>query len=170
MFKLLITLLIGVLPLSGKPSKAQIRDAFELADAKADSSMMCFSIAYQNLFEKQEEGLKDVEKEFWFKNVEPYLVIAADFMGEAVEAIDSVLPKTINRKDEFWSKAYFDVRQDFELTRKHMEDPSLYKSDYLVVLGGYPSFMSMYLAVIVNNFERVKGDREKLSELIGQLQ
>ena len=170
MIKLLITLLIGVLPLSGKPSKAQIREAFEFADAKADSSMMCFSIAFQYLSEKQEEGLKDVGEEFWFKNVEPYLVLASEFMGEAVESIDSVLPKTINRKDEFWSKVYFEVMQDFELTHKHMEDPSLYKSDYLMVLGGYPSYMHMYLLIIDKYFESVRKDREQLSELILQLQ
>ena len=140
----LLTLLITCLLALSGPDDADILVALGRAEVYAEKASDFYKSMCTYMRGKYDEGETDIGKKDWEETIKPYEKKARMFMEMAQKELQSIIPA--EPKTAFWRDVY-EVYYQWHVSATHLKDMNFYQDEFLKSLGGYPSFLHMYLAI-----------------------
>ena len=163
---LVITLLFLFFPSSDKIAP-EVRNALSRADDQIGQAWTYYVALHDYLMGEYEKGKTDIPRYDWDRKVLPLADKAVVHLDRAIAELDEAMPEKV--KTDFWKKVY-EIWYYLSLDTKNIRGMDFYQSEYLQRIGGYPSFLHMYLAILDGKFRSIEGSRGDLQELLGTRQ
>lgn len=116
-----------------------------------------------------DDGVKEVSKEYWDKNVTPVLLAADKDLSALPERLEAVIPDNINirsndLKDEPWLSVY-DIAGSIEaVDLKRQTD--VFDSEYIMILIGAETYVQMYASLLHTRYGMIERTKSRLQSII----
>ena len=116
-----------------------------------------------------DDGVREVSKEYWDKNVTPVLLDADKDLSALPELLCSVLPSKFNPrsndpKNEPWYSIY-NISGGIEFINLKKQN-EIFDSEYTLLLIGAETYVQMYASLFHTRYEMIERDKNQLKAII----
>ena len=116
-----------------------------------------------------DDGVKEVSKEYWDKNVTPALLAADKELSSLPERLEAVIPENINvrskdLKDEPWISVY-DIAGSIEAIDLKRQT-EVFDSEYILILIGAETYVQMYASLLHTRYDMIERTKSRLQSII----
>lgn len=116
-----------------------------------------------------DDGVKEVSKEYWDKNVTPVLLDADKDLSALPERLYSVLPHKFNPrnndpKNEPWYSIY-NISGGIEFINLKKQN-EIFDSEYTLLLIGAETYVQMYASLFHTRYEMIERDKNQIKAII----
>ncbi len=171
--KLILTILI--LAFTGLSAGAKEPDYSGLVKAGREAVTVMESVqkrlagVIRPFLKMMDDGVKEVSKEYWDKNVTPVMLEADKDLSALPNVLEAVIPENINirsndPKDEPWISLYNIAGYIRFVDLKRQAE--VFDSEYILLLIGADNYVQMYASLLHTRYDMIELQKNHLQSII----